>query len=156
MRLSWSRKPFGRWSAFNCFPTLIHMFETWPSKVNLLTMSKFAGIRSLHPIPSAISLKCLLYILATDSDLVNYQVIFTQHYINIGIMFWANEWLDAHWVHWWRPLQPTSSVITDAKSADLNLDDFARKNARISLKICIMIVLNIPSAAQKKNSAKVL
>ena len=32
-----------------------------------------------------------------------------------------------HWVHWWRPLQPTSSVITDAKSADLNLDDFARK-----------------------------
>ena len=33
----------------------------------------------------------------------------------------------SHWVHWWRPLQPTSSVITDAKSADLNLDDFARK-----------------------------
>ena len=32
----------------------------------------------------------------------------------------------SHWVHWWRPLQPTSSVITDAKSADLNLDDFAR------------------------------
>ena len=55
-----------------------------------------------------------------------------------------------HWVHWWRPLQPTSSVITDAKSADLNLDDFARKNAWISLKICIMIVLNILSAAQKK------
>ena len=26
-----------------------------------------------------------------------------------------------------RPLQPKSSVITDAKSPDLNLDDFARK-----------------------------
>ena len=33
----------------------------------------------------------------------------------------------SHWVHWWRQLQPTASVITDAKSADLNLDDFARK-----------------------------
>ena len=33
----------------------------------------------------------------------------------------------SHWGHWWCPLQPTSSVITDAKSADLNLDDFARK-----------------------------
>ena len=39
MRLSRSREPFSRWSAFNCFPALIHMFETWPSKVNLLSMS---------------------------------------------------------------------------------------------------------------------
>ena len=35
MRLSWSREPFSCWSVFNCFPTLIHMFKTWPSKVNL-------------------------------------------------------------------------------------------------------------------------
>ena len=39
MRLSRSREPFSRWSAFNCFPALIHMLETWPSKVNLLSMS---------------------------------------------------------------------------------------------------------------------
>ena len=41
-------------------------------------------------------------------------------------------------------------------AADLNLDDFARKNDRISLKICIMIVLNILSAAQKQINANVL
>ena len=31
-----------------------------------------------------------------------------------------------HWGHWWRRLQPTSSIITDAKSLDSNLDYFAR------------------------------
>ena len=29
-----------------------------------------------------------------------------------------------HWGHWWRRLQPTSSIITDAKSLDSNLDYF--------------------------------
>ena len=32
----------------------------------------------------------------------------------------------AHWGHWWRRLHPTSSIITDAKSLDSNLDYFAR------------------------------
>ena len=35
-----------------------------------------------------------------------------------------NQW--SHWGHWWRRLQPTSSIITDAKSFDSNRDDFAR------------------------------
>ena len=30
-----------------------------------------------------------------------------------------------HQRNWWRRLQPTSSIITDAKSVDSNLDDFA-------------------------------
>ena len=30
------------------------------------------------------------------------------------------------WGHWWRRLQPTSSIITDTKSVDSNRDDFAR------------------------------
>ena len=33
----------------------------------------------------------------------------------------------SHWGHWWRPLQPTSSIITDAKSVDSNLVHFDRK-----------------------------
>ena len=33
----------------------------------------------------------------------------------------------SHWGHWWRPLQPTSSIITEAKSVDSNLVDFDRK-----------------------------
>ena len=33
----------------------------------------------------------------------------------------------SHWGHWWRPLQPTSSIITDAKSVDSNPVDFDRK-----------------------------
>ena len=32
-----------------------------------------------------------------------------------------------HWGHWWRRLQPTSSIITYAKSVDSNLVDFERK-----------------------------
>ena len=32
-----------------------------------------------------------------------------------------------HWGHWWRRLQPTSSIIADAKSVDSNLVDFDRK-----------------------------
>ena len=39
MRLSWSSDPFSRWSAFNCLPALIHMFQTWQSKVNLSLIS---------------------------------------------------------------------------------------------------------------------
>ena len=34
---------------------------------------------------------------------------------------------NSHWGHWWRRLQPTSSIITDAKSVDSNLVDFYRK-----------------------------
>ena len=37
--------------------------------------------------------------------------------------FWC---LISHWGHWWRRLQPTSSIITDAKSLASNLDYFAR------------------------------
>ena len=29
-----------------------------------------------------------------------------------------------HWGHWWRRLQPTSSIITDTKSVDANLVNF--------------------------------
>ena len=39
MQLSWSSEPFSRWSAFSCFPAFKHMFETWPSKVNLASIS---------------------------------------------------------------------------------------------------------------------
>ena len=42
----------------------------------------------------------------------------------VQIMAWCQR---AHWGHWWRPLQPTSSIITDAKSVDSNLVDFDRK-----------------------------
>ena len=36
----------------------------------------------------------------------------------------------SHRGHWWRRLQPTSSIITDAKSVDSNLYDFARQGWR--------------------------
>ena len=39
---------------------------------------------------------------------------------------WVNT-VTSHWGHWWRPLQPTSSITTDAKSVDSNLVDFDRK-----------------------------
>ena len=35
-----------------------------------------------------------------------------------------------HWGHWWRRLQPTSSIITDAKSVDSNQYDFAMQGWR--------------------------
>ena len=34
---------------------------------------------------------------------------------------------NSHWGHWWRGLQPMSSIITDAKSVDSNLVDVDRK-----------------------------
>ena len=37
---------------------------------------------------------------------------------------------ESHWGHWWRRLQPTSSIVTDAKSADSNLYNFAMQGWR--------------------------
>ena len=49
-------------------------------------------------------------------------------YINSVFLWWWNNRCGhvSHWGHWWRRLQPTSSIITDAKSFDSNRDDFAR------------------------------
>ena len=38
----------------------------------------------------------------------------------------TSGWSLALWGHWWRRLQPTSSIISDVKSHDSNRDDFAR------------------------------
>ena len=55
-------------------------------------------------------------------------LLFTEHLVWIYhglLVLQLNSLLYSHWGHWWRRLQPTSSIITDAKSVDSNLDDFA-------------------------------
>ena len=39
IRLSWSREPYSRWSTLSCLPASIHIFEIWPSKVSLSSIS---------------------------------------------------------------------------------------------------------------------
>ena len=65
------------------------------------------------------------------------------------LMFWCSEW-KANWGHWLRWLQPTSSIITDAKLVDSNRDDFAGKYAYFGLDLCINIVLNLLWASQER------
>ena len=56
--------------------------------------------------------------------------------IGIQIFSFKRMHSKSHWGHWWRRLQPTSSIITDAKSIDLNLVDFGRKTCLIQPGIC--------------------